>query len=209
MKRIFTRTAFILLVCTVFASSWCTPLYAQGSPLLEIDVTTLDFGESDTSKTFVITNGGEGTLPWLLSEEEDWLSTDITSGTLEAGLSETVTVAVDRSQSGAPGLITGLITVTALDMSETVEVSMVVPEEPLLMVNPISLDFGAEDVVRQLSIANGGWSTLEWSAATETEWIGLDQASGSTEPGGARGGFPRCYQWLSGHGRSGHPAGRQ
>ena len=111
------------------------------------------------------------------------MSTDIASGTLEAGLSETVTVEVDRSQSGAPGLITGLITVTALDMIETVEVSMVVPEEPLLMVSPLSLDFGAEDVIKQISIANGGWSALEWSAATETEWIGLDQGSGSTEPG--------------------------
>ena len=184
MNRIFTlRTAFVLLVCTVFASSWCTSLYAQGAPILEIDVTALDFGETDTSKTFVITNGGEGTLSWSLSYEDDWLSTDITSGTLETGLSETVTVEVDRLQSDAAGLITGLITVTALDMSETVEISMVVPEEPLLMVNPLALDFGGEDVVKQLSITNSGWSVLEWTVSSEADWIGMDKTSGSTEPG--------------------------
>jgi hypothetical protein len=184
MNRLFTlRAAFILLVCTVFASSWCISLYAQGAPILEIDATALDFGESDTSKTFVITNGGEGTLTWSLSYEDDWLSTDITSGTLETGLSETVTVKVDRSQSGAAGLITGLITVTALDMIETVEISMVVPEEPSLMINPLALNFGAEDVVKELSIANSGWSVLEWTVSSEAEWIGLDKTSGSTEPG--------------------------
>lgn len=184
MNRIFTLgTVFILLICTFF-SFWCPSLCAQESPpVLEVDVTALDFGESDTSKTFVITNGGEGTLAWSLSEEEDWLSTDITSGMIETGLSETVTVEVDRSQSDAAGLITGLITVTALDMTETVEISMVVPEEPLLMVNPLSLDFGAEDVVKQLTITNSGWSVLEWSISSEAEWIGLDQVSGSTEPG--------------------------
>ena len=184
MNRIVALgTACILLICTSFLSSWCPSLCAQGVPILEIDVTVLDFGESDTSKTFVITNGGEGTLEWSLSYEEDWLSTDITSGMLATGLSETVTVEVDRAQSGAPGLITGLITVIALDMNETVEISMQVPEEPLLMISPISLDFGAEDVVKQLSIANSGWSVLEWTAATETEWVSLGQASGSTEPG--------------------------
>jgi hypothetical protein len=184
MNRIVTLgTAFVLIVCTSFVPSWCPSLCAQGVPILEVDVTVLDFGESDTSKTFVVTNGGEGTLEWSLSEAEDWLSTDIASGMLETGLSETVTVEVDRTLSGGPGLITGLITVSALDMTETVDVSMVVPEEPMLMVNPLSLNFGAEEVVKQLSIANSGWSTLEWTAGTEAEWIGLDLASGSTEPG--------------------------
>ncbi len=185
MNRIVTLgTVFILLICTFFVSCWCAPLRAQElPPVLEVDVTALDFGESDTSKPFVITNGGEGSLAWSLSYEGNWLSADITSGVLATGLSETVTVEVDRSQSGAAGLITGLITVTALDMTATVEISMVVPEEPMLMVSPLSLDFGAEDIVKQLSIANSGWSVLEWSVSSEAEWIGLDPASGSTEPG--------------------------
>ena len=91
---------------------------------MEVDVTELDFGETDASKTFVITNGGEGTLEWLLSEEEDWLSTDVTSGMLAAGLSETVTVEVDRSKAVSAGLFTGLISVTSLDMNESIEVSI-------------------------------------------------------------------------------------
>ncbi len=167
------KTSFCLIGCSLFfLLCFQATSFAQGSPpLLQVDVTELDFGETDTSKTFVITNGGEGTLEWLLSEEEDWLSTDVTSGMLEAGLSETVTVEVDRSQAVSAGLFTSLITVTSLDMSESIEVSILVPEEPVLMVSPVSLEFGPEDVIKELSIANSGWSVLEWSVVAGEVWV--------------------------------------
>jgi hypothetical protein len=179
------KTGFCLVGCSLFFLLWvqATPFAQVSSPILEVDVTELDFGEGAVSKTFVITNGGEGTLEWLLSEEEDWLSTDLTSGTLEAGLSETVTVEVDRSMTVSAGSFTSLITVTALDMNETIEVSILVPEEPVLMVSPLSLEFGSEDVIKELSIANSGWGVLEWSVAAGEVWVGMDQESGSTEPG--------------------------
>jgi hypothetical protein len=51
------------------------------------------------------------------------------------------------------------------------------------LVSPLSLEFGSEDVIKELSIANSGWSVLEWSVAAGEVWVGLDQESGSTEPG--------------------------
>lgn len=179
------KLGFFLIGCSLFfLLCFQATSFAQGSPpLLQVDVTELDFGEADISKTFVITNGGEGTLEWLLSEEEDWLTTDVTSGMLGAGLSETVTVEVDRSKAVSAGLFTSLLTVTALDMSESIEVSIMVSEEPVLMVSPVSLEFGPEDVVKELSIANSGWSELEWSVVAGEVWVSLDQDAGSTDPG--------------------------
>ena len=68
-------------------------------------------------------------------------------------------------------------------MSESIEVSILVSEEPVLMVSPLSLEFGPEDVVKELSIANSGWSELEWSVVAGEVWVSLDQDAGSTDPG--------------------------
>ena len=100
LKRVLSDWLF-----TLFLAMLSGYFFRSRSPILEVDVTELDFGEADTSKTFVITNGGDGTLEWLLSEEEDWLTTDVTSGMLEAGLSATVTVEVDRSKAVSAGFI--------------------------------------------------------------------------------------------------------
>ena len=150
---------------------------------MEVDVTELDFGETDTSKTVAITNAGGGALEWSLYEEEDWLGTDAENGILEAGLSETITVEVDRSAADTFGLHAGSLTITSLDMIVTIEVSIVIPDQPRLMVSPPFLDFGSEDVAQELSIGNSGTVPLEWSITSQETWLSLDPLSGTTEPG--------------------------
>jgi hypothetical protein len=149
------------------------------APILAVDVTQLNFGETENTMAFTVTNAGWGTLAWSLSQDEAWISATPTSGTLEAALEETVTVEVDRSGLFPIGAVNGTITVDAGDLSSTIDVTMM----PLKTIGPASLDFGSEDVVKELFINNRGSGSLEWSITTQEVWVGVDTESGSTDEG--------------------------
>ncbi len=149
------------------------------APLLSVDVTELNFGEMETSMTFTITNAGLGTLSWSVSEEDEWISVVPTSGSLEAALSETVTVEVDRSGLFPMGAVSGVLTIDAGEVSTPIVITMM----PLRTVGPAVLDFGSEDVVKELFVNNRGSGVLEWSITTQEVWVGVDTESGSTDEG--------------------------
>ncbi|MBD3291131.1 hypothetical protein GF337_20155, partial [candidate division KSB1 bacterium] len=91
-------------------------------PVLHVSPLALDFGKTETSLTFQITNTGAGTLSWNVAENPDkaWI-TSITpaSGTGDA----TVTVTVDRSpMSGLSDA--GTISVTSNAGNEDIAVSI-------------------------------------------------------------------------------------
>jgi len=142
---------------------WFSVAATTSPPVLEIDVTALDFGETETSKSFNITNSGSDTLIWSLSEDEEWITVDITTGSLEAGISKTVTVEVDRSKVFTFGEFDAIITVSSNGGDAEIEVTMTVSEQPSLEVIPSSLDFGSD-----------------WVITTQEAWITVDQESGST-----------------------------
>ena len=162
---------------------WLSAWAATAAPALEVDVTTLDFGESDTSKSVTITNSGESTLLWSLSEDEEWITVDATSGTLGASESKTVAVAVDRSKILTIGVIDGTIAINSNGGDAEIAVSMTVSGEPVLEVSPSSLDFGSEYVVKELFVSNSGTGDLEWVVTANEAWITVDQGSGSTGAG--------------------------
>ncbi|KPJ57685.1 MAG: hypothetical protein AMJ42_04495, partial [Deltaproteobacteria bacterium DG_8] len=162
---------------------WFSIVADTSPPVLEVDVTALDFGETETSKTFSITNSGGDTLVWSLSEDEEWISVDTITGSLEATESKTVTVEVDRSEVVTVGEFNGTITITSNGGNAEIEVTMTVSEQPILDVSPSSLDFGSEDVIKELFISNSGDGFLDWVIATQEAWVTVDQESGSTSEG--------------------------
>jgi hypothetical protein len=170
----FVLMLMLISLCCVYS----LPL-AQTSPVLEVDVTELDFGETETSMTVTITNAGGGTLEWLLSEDDEWITVDVTSGSLEAALSETVTVAVDRTKVLTSGEITGTIAITTNDVDAEIAVSMIV--EPMLAVDVTELNFGETETTKAFTITNEGGGTLEWSLSEGEEWISVAPTSGSLE----------------------------
>jgi hypothetical protein len=162
---------------------WFSVMAATSPPALEVDVTTLDFGETDTSKPFSVTNSGDGTLVWSLYEYEEWISVDATSGILGGSESTTVTVYVDRSKVVEVGEVDGLITITSNGGNAEIDVTMTVPDDPVLEVNPSALDFSSEYVVKGLSIINSGTGVLNWEIAAQETWITVDQETGVTGEG--------------------------
>ena len=71
---------------------------AKGHPVMSVSPTSLDFGETETSKSFVISNTGTADLNWSLTNMTmSCLSFSATSGRVSVGDSTTITVSLNRS----------------------------------------------------------------------------------------------------------------
>lgn len=55
-----------------------------------------------------------------------------------------------------------------------------VVSQPVLEVNPASLDFGSEVTILTFAIANSGNGTLSWNISVDQDWILVNPTSGST-----------------------------
>lgn len=67
-------------------------------PIMNVTPTMLDFGDSNTSKTFTISNSGSADLHWSLTNaSNECLSYSTTSGTISPAGSTTVTVTLNRA----------------------------------------------------------------------------------------------------------------
>ena len=54
------------------------------------------------------------------------------------------------------------------------------PEEPLLVISPVALEFGSEQTEQLFTITNEGTGTLAWTVAEEETWLTVSPGSGST-----------------------------
>ena len=131
--------------------------------VLAVSKTTLDFGETETQLTFTVRNDGEETLDWSANPVEGWIGVSPASGSLEAGVEETVTVTVDRADQPAGDLRGGIdLTSNAGTARVTVEAA-VAPEPTEGEVNqaPVLAAIGDQGV------AEGGTLRIELSASDE------------------------------------------
>ncbi len=175
----FTHCAFVEDVV------WYSVVATTAPPVLELEVTALDFGETETSQTFTITNSGGSMLVWSLNASEEWITATPAAGSIEATASTTVTVEVDRSQLVTVGVHEGTVIVSSNGGSTEIEITVTVPDQPVLEVSPSALDFGSEYVVKELLITNSGTGTLEWEITAQESWITIDHATGTTDEGEA------------------------
>jgi hypothetical protein len=98
-------------------------------PELSVSKTIFNFGQTTTSLTFNITNTGEGTLTWTISDDAAWLSTNMTSGSTTT---ETDQITANVNRTGlAEGHYDGLITIASNGGTEMIDVDLDVPALPL------------------------------------------------------------------------------
>ena len=147
-----------------------------GKPTLSVSPTTLDFGCTETQKSFNISNSGCGTLTWNVSESLSWVSVSKTSGSNN----DTINVTVDRSGLD-PGHHNGSISVTSNGGNATVTVEVDVPQ---LAVDPTNLDFGTTKTQLTFQVYNSSSGTLTWSLSKSEPWItsAEPQSGSSTGP---------------------------
>jgi len=146
------------------------------SPELSVSLTSLDFGSSSTSLPFTISNAGEGTLDWTVSENSSWITINPTSGSATDNQSS-VTVTVDRSGLN-PGDYSESITISSNAGSAVVQVSMIV-EGPVLVLSNNSLNFGTITNNLTFTITNGGIGTINYNTVYSASWLTVNPTSGS------------------------------
>ena len=147
-------------------------------PALSVAPTSLDFGTTETQKTFDITNSGTGTLSWTISESMSWLELNKLSGTTTTETDQ-VTATINRTGI-SPSSYSGTISISSDGGNQTINVTMEVPENPNLSVTPTSLDFGTITTQASFNITNSGAGILNWTISESISWLELNKSSGTT-----------------------------
>ena len=157
----------------------------KSEPRLAITPAKLEFGISETNKTYIISNGGEKSLSWDVSDNKTWITVSPVNGSTTTETDQ-VTVTVNRSGLGA-GSYSGMVIVSSNGGRDTVNISMLVSADPQLCVSPDRLDFGSSETSKPFSITNcGNGGTLSWSVSDNKSWISVSPTSGNTTNGTAQ-----------------------
>jgi hypothetical protein len=128
-------------------------------------------------------SGSGGTFVWSASSSAPWLTASPSSGTTPSTLQVSV-----ASSALSPGNYSGVVTVTAPGAGNsptTISVSLsVVAQPPALVVSPLSLSFsavkGQTAPAQSVAITNGGYGSFGWTASSDSSWLTISPASGST-----------------------------
>lgn len=162
---------------------------------LRLSVNTLDLGSGDQatndSKTITLSNLGGGQIGWQGVPDHPWLQISPESGTIFAGQTSRVTVAVDRSNL-QPGAYNSQLFFTSNAGNVPLPVSMQVTPlvsayEPVLQLSPAVLSFsgidgGASPPAQAISISDPGALPLSWSAVTDQPWLSIMPRSDTVNP---------------------------
>jgi len=92
------------------------------NPLLSVSPTSLNFGSSSTTKTFIVKNTGGGTLIGTVSDNQSWISVNSSSLNLSAGQNKTITVNITRSNLSI-GTNTGTVFVNSNGGNRNISIS--------------------------------------------------------------------------------------
>lgn len=153
-----------------------------GAAILQLSEGSIDFGETEVTKTFLVKNvGSAGTvLDWSIAAPNvDWLTLTPMTGNTNAGSGTQVTAVIDRNK--IHGMVSTTITVRGSNNSANLNVSAT-NLQPVLEVPVTSIDFGKIDTQKTLQIKNTGdeGSVLEWNISTvSVSWLTISPTSGS------------------------------
>lgn len=153
-----------------------------GDPVLSVDPTVIDFGNSYTSKTFSITNSGEGTQNWSAAEnpDESWItSISPASGSLNAGEQDIVTVNISRDGL-ADGDYSGTITVTSNGGDQDVTVNMTVESIPLTLLSLNGFEElppGSSQEIRWMGADTAAYLSLKYSLDNGSNWTTITDSA--------------------------------
>ena len=159
-------------------------------PVIQLSTATLEpectAGADADADSFTVTNSGDGTLSYAVSDDVDWL--DCTPATGASG-GEADTIAVTYSTSG---LTVGqhTATITVADNSrvdpKTIAVTLTVNEPPPeIAVSPAALTpscfMGTDASADTFTVSNSGGGVLSYSIADDVTWLSCSPAAGSAE----------------------------
>ncbi len=148
-------------------------------PQLTIAPDSYDYGTSESSHQFVVSNSGIGTLDWTAISNTSWLSMDVTSGSIESG-TNIINVTVDRFELQA-GEYSGNISVSSNGGNQLITVSASVSTTSELILSVSDLDFGNTYGEQQVVLSNSTEIPLSWQAIPAQTWITVNPSQGIVE----------------------------
>lgn len=167
---------------TVTVTLTLTAQAAIGLSPTSMGFTATQGGPNPTGQTLAISNTGGGTLNWTVSDNASWLTMSPASGTGSGTSTATIT-----TTGLTPGTYAATITVTAAGASNTpstIPVTLTLNAAPVISRNPTALTFtaiqgGANPTTQNITIANSGTGTLNWTASDNAAWLTITPASGT------------------------------
>jgi len=166
MKSAFVFTLILPLMILLLVLSGCTesdsgptsPDENEDDPILQVSVTSLAFGEEETTLQFIVTNQGGQELEWTITTNSDWIEVFPAAG-VTRDEDDTVSVSVDRSDM-VHGDYSGTITLTTTDgQNWSINVTMTIPApDPVLLLdwNNVTLNEDYHNASDQIEIPYDG-----------------------------------------------------
>lgn len=153
------------------------------TPVVTVSASSLSLGAAQGEATVVLHNLGPGSATWSHQTSASWITATPAGGTLPAGGSVLVRVAVDRTGLG-PGTYASLLrfVVGAASLEVGVQLDVPPPFTPAAEVFPASLALGQDDASATVDVVNAGTAPLHWSWSGPG-WAPVEPAGGTTAPG--------------------------
>ncbi|HUF90238.1 MAG TPA: hypothetical protein VMR66_09680, partial [Gemmatimonadota bacterium] len=153
------------------------------APEVTVSASSLSLGAAQAEATVVLRNLGPGSATWSHQTSASWITATPAGGTLPAGGSVLVRVAVDRTGLG-PGTYASLLrfVVGAASLEVGVQLDVPPPSTPAAEVFPVSLALGQDDASATVDVVNAGMAPLHWSWSGPG-WAPVEPAGGTTAPG--------------------------
>ncbi|MFL5625900.1 MAG: BACON domain-containing protein [Ktedonobacteraceae bacterium] len=169
------------------------PVAAISLNLRALNFTTIK-GHNPAPQSFTITNTGNATLNWSISEDQNGASfapVSATSGSLAPTRSTVITVFPNVAQAGA-GNLTTTLTVADSDRgtkvtSQKLTVNILIKDQAMITLSVNTMFFSHDSAITEssqlLDIKNTGSQTLNWFAQPSNSWLTAVVPSGSLAPG--------------------------
>ena len=156
----------------------------QTTAQMFVSADKLDFGSNEKSLSFDVVTKGDRQVEWTIKENIDWLSCSPEKGKI-TNSSSSIVVTIDRK--GLPdGIYKDVIVVSTTDEKipdKTVHVEMTVNRN-VLKVEPVELDFGANETTLPLVLKNTGAEKLAYTVESSSEWLTPSKKTGSIDAEG-------------------------
>ncbi len=168
------------------------------SAAISLNQSTLNFttlqGTNPAPQSFTITDTGNATLNWVITEDQngiDFAPTSSRSGSLAPNKSAVITVTPNVLQANT-GTFAAAITVADSDggtkvVSQRITVNIVVKGQTSITLSTNGMIFTHDSLVTSsyqfLAITNTGSQTLNWIAKSSATWLSANTDSGALGPG--------------------------
>lgn len=136
------------------------------------------------ARTLTISNAGTGTLGWTASADSDWITLEAASGTTGPAGSSSLAVGTNNANLTA-GTYQGTVTITS-DFGQIDKVPVTFTVTPAATIGfsngTVAFDTkkGKTPAAQPITIAIQNAESLPWSASSDSSWLAISPAGGTT-----------------------------